>query len=214
MPLQNDDKRRTQINMQSALVNPYLTSQESLQSMSSVPWNGRDGNTNKLLKKREVAPHGDIKKVHKRRRISATESEEEKPGLKPLKLVKAIESGIRAHQVVLSKRYSPWKEYEEVFQIKLDGFNTVATRRSVPCDLVIVKSFVQPTASERVDMLRLVQHRNFIALVDHYILEETSYVALEYVGTSLDHVVSCPAYPTELQLAAILGQVLFEKYLY
>ena len=196
----NGEKRSTQINMRSALISaPKTTGNEKSSPLAA-----------KIEKSGPITPPEDAHKKLKRRRIATEEPNKPyaRQGLQSLTLVQARESGIRPHEVVMTQRGSPWSRYRKVYELKLDGFDTIAVQEDLPCDLVIVKTFTWPKASEQVDMLQRIQHPNFIGLIDHFIFEKLSYVFLEYVDTSLAHVVTSPAYPTELHLAAILGQVI------
>ena len=45
------------------------------------------------------------------------------------------------------------------------------------------------------------------AAIEVFMTQETLYVVLEHLPISLEQMVKSPAYPNELQLAAIVGQV-------
>lgn len=105
------------------------------------------------------------------------------------------------------KYESPWHSLQKVYELKLDGFITVATRKPLPCEVVTVKKFVGPGRDEKLKRLQQTQTQNFQGFLDAFESEGSVYVVLEYVPISLTYMVASPAYPTELQLAAILGQV-------
>jgi len=106
----------------------------------------------------------------------------------------------------MTKYESPWKTLQKVYELKLKDFTTVAARFFSPCELVTVKLFEKP-ADGGLDMLQQIRHENFVTFLESYQFEECSYPILEHVAISLVQIVTSPPYPTELQLAAIIGQV-------
>ena len=147
----------------------------------------------------------------KRLRRTILSSSESSPtaGPKDLKLVKAAEAGVRAHECVTIKHESPWKTYNKVFELKLEEYVIVAVRKDPSCEIVFIKSFNGPDADVKIKMLQRVRHHNFIAFLDAFTFNQTCYAIFEHehIIVSLAQFVSSPAYPTELHLAAVLGQV-------
>jgi hypothetical protein len=70
-----------------------------------------------------------------------------------------------------------------------------------------VKSLAGPDAAEKIDMLQKIRHNNFLIFLDFFNFEGFFYIVFSYVPVFLAQIVVFPAYPTESQLAAILGQV-------
>lgn len=124
-----------------------------------------------------------------------------------LVLPKAVDTGVRPGKYVRTKNESPWQSFQKVYELKLDGFIVVAIRKSPSCELVTVKSFVGSDSDKKVKRLQQTQHQNFVSFLEAFHSEGSVYVVLDYVPISLAHLVTSPAYPTESQLAAILGQV-------
>lgn len=60
---------------------------------------------------------------------------------------------------------------------------------------------------KELEMLQQIRHSNFVAVLESFRDQDGFYAIFEYVSISLDQIVASPPYPTELQLAAILGQV-------
>ena len=102
---------------------------------------------------------------------------------------------------------TPWKIYEKGYDLKLDQFVTVATRKAPLQGKVAIKTFAGRDANRKVDMLYRVCHERFVSLLEVFESDTTWYAVFEHVVTSLTQVVNSPAYPTERQLAAIVGQV-------
>ncbi|KAH8760756.1 kinase-like domain-containing protein [Hyaloscypha finlandica] len=123
-------------------------------------------------------------------------------------MVEAANSGIRPHELVRMKHESPWICFQKDFELKLDVFSTIAIRKDFTRDLVIIKSFSGSDAPKKVHMLQRIRHNNFIAFLDYFMHKQTHYIVLEYIGISLAHFAKSSKYPTEIHLAAILGQIL------
>ena len=56
---------------------------------------------------------------------------------------------------------------------------------------------------------RDIQHENVISALGCLQDKELFYAIHEHLPVTLDHLVACPAYPTEIQLASVLTQVGF-----
>ena len=56
-------------------------------------------------------------------------------------------------------------------------------------------------------MLQQIWHENIVAFLESFRFQECFYTVLQHVPISLVQIVASPPYPTELQLAAIIGQV-------
>ncbi len=194
------DKRKTHMRMDHI---------KTLQSLPSIP------ETKELFTKgqpalREGSRGPDhLSQGSKRRRTGSPEARivETRAGPQNLLLPKAVDAGIRPYAYVKLKYESPWHSLQKVYELKLDGFITVATRKPPSCEVVTVKNFVGPNRDEKLKRLQQTQNQNFQGFLEAFESEGSVYVVLEYVPISLAHMVASPANPTELQLVAILGQV-------
>lgn len=86
----------------------------------------------------------------------------------------------------------------------MNDFVTVATRQASPCEIVVVKTF---ETRSKLDMLQQIRHENFALFLEAFECQECFYAILQHITISLTHIVASPPYPTQSQLAAILGQV-------
>ena len=145
----------------------------------------------------------------KRRRAGSPESDivETRVGSQGLILPKAIDAGVRPHEYVEPKDESPWNSLQKVYELKLDGYIAVAIRKPPSCELVTVKNLNGTDRDEKVKRLQQTQHENFVTFLEAFHFKGSMYTVHDYVPISLAHLVASPAYPTEPQLAAILGQV-------
>ena len=105
------------------------------------------------------------------------------------------------------KHESPWKTYERGYDLKLESFVKVAVRKAPQHGKVAIKEFAGPDGTRKVDMLRRVRHERFVQVLEVFEFEKVYHVVFEHVFVTLREVVRSAAYPTERQLAAILGQV-------
>jgi hypothetical protein len=105
------------------------------------------------------------------------------------------------------KKESPWGIYTKIYNLKLDCWVTVAAAKGPSRKRVAVKSFSEPDSYQKVRMLYQIRHDNFVTVLESFSFEETFYVVLERMAITLDQIVVSPPYPSEQELAAILGQV-------
>ena len=149
----------------------------------------------------------------KRRRTGSPENDivETRAGPQDLILPKAIDADVRPHEYVGPKQESPWQSLQKVYELKLDGFVTVAIRRPPSYELVTVKNFVGSDGHQKVNKLQHTQYQNIVGFLEAFHFAGSIHVVFDYVPISLAHIVASPAYPTEIQLAPILGQVSTHK---
>ena len=138
-------------------------------------------------------------------RLAKRDSTREQPPFE-LQLPKVTAARLRTHGHAEVQDGSPWETLQRVYELRFDMFTTIAIRKASPCDLVTVKA-LRKTECEELEMLQQIRHSNFVALLESFRDQDGLYAIVEYVSISLEQIVASPPYPTELQLAAILGQV-------
>ena len=196
----DSDKRNTRVEMD------YL---KRFQSLSPIP-EPKELFTKGQTAVREVSRSPNhLAKALKRKRMGSPEDDTFNTEAGPLDLIlpQATDAGIRSHEYVGIQNESPWQSLQKVYELKLDGFIYVAIRKSPSCELVTVKNFLGSDKDRKVKRLQQTQHENFVGFLEAFQSDGSVHVILEYIPISLAHIVKSPAYPTELQLAAILGQV-------
>jgi len=122
-------------------------------------------------------------------------------------LPKIAAAGLRAHEYVVTQGGSPRNKFQKRYELKFDRLTTVATRKALPCELVAVKGLPKPDGHTMLEMLQRIRQKNFVALLESFEHQDQFYVIVEHFPVSLAQIATSPPYPTELQLAAILGQV-------
>ena len=103
---------------------------------------------------------------------------------------------------------SPWSFYKKIYGLRLgeDDIVTVAERKGISCDVVAIRRFSGAGTDKQIEMVRLIQHKNFITAHEIYKFDEAYYVIFEHMPLSLQEVAANP-YLNQPKLAAIMGQV-------
>ncbi|KFX95975.1 hypothetical protein V490_03611 [Pseudogymnoascus sp. VKM F-3557] len=161
-----------------------------------------------ISKKRKIVPSQD-REPEQRRDIKASLGKNEtatKSGLKELHVVKAAQSGASVLDRIVQFE-SPWARFCEKFELNLGGYVSIVADRSPPYDIFMVKRLKGSDAVQRVRMLRRVRHQNFHNMVDCFSFEGSHYAVFQHLPVTLDNIVYSPPYPTELELAAALAQI-------
>jgi hypothetical protein len=171
------------------------------------------------LKKRNWASRDDEAPPRKRQFSRDRSDEETGTGLKSLYLPQAVGN-------VRMKDSSPWESLTEEFSLMLNDSVTIASQKNGR--FVAVREFSGPDAYRKVNMLQKIQDKmqniqdnNFIAFLDCFSFEGSCYVVFEHEIDYKEHGITywekfpvtlsqyalIIPYPTEQQLATILGQV-------
>ena len=132
-----------------------------------------------------------------------------KPGLKSLALVQAAKSGFSVLNSTAIKQESPWNYFHENYELNLGGFVSVTSKRVFPYNSFIVRRLKGPDGARKVRLLQTIRHNSFHDMLECFSFEGAYYAVFEHVPISLAHLAKSPPFLSELQLAAILGQVCF-----
>ncbi|OBT40475.1 hypothetical protein VE00_07894 [Pseudogymnoascus sp. WSF 3629] len=131
-----------------------------------------------------------------------------KPGLKSLALVLAAKNGVSVLNSTAIKQESPWNYFHENYELNLGGFVSVTSKRVFPYNSFIVRRLKGPDGARKVRLLQTIRHNSFHDMLECFSFEGAYYAVFEHVPISLAHLAKSPPFLSELQLAAILGQVL------
>ena len=164
--------------------------------------------TSLASKKRKVMASQDHEPEERRDIEPSPESRETatKSGLRDLQLVKATQSGTSVLNCKVQYE-SPWHRFCEKFELNLDGYVSIVADQSPPYDIFMVKCLKGPDAVPKVRMLQRVRHQSFHSMVDCFSFEGSHYAVFQHHPVTLANIVYSPPYPTERELAAVLGQV-------
>uniref|UniRef100_A0A093X7M4 Serine/threonine-protein kinase ste20 n=1 Tax=Talaromyces marneffei PM1 TaxID=1077442 RepID=A0A093X7M4_TALMA len=103
---------------------------------------------------------------------------------------------------------SPWDLYEKVFTCDLAGDTAIVVSRRAPSEILTLRSYTGDTGVKMLLCFSHLQHENVLPAREYYCQEGSMYALCEDLPITLEDVVTCDAFPSEAQLAAILGQVL------
>jgi hypothetical protein len=110
-------------------------------------------------------------------------------------------------ETVLMKSSSPWDYYVKIYSLRLGEHDpvTVAEKKGDSFDLVSV-SRCQGLSEDQLELLRLIQHPNFVTVKEVYHEQDGWHIVAEHISRSLQEAVGNP-FLDSLKLAAIMGQV-------
>jgi hypothetical protein len=108
---------------------------------------------------------------------------------------------------------APWQKYEKIYDLELGGPVAVAVRRARPRYLVHVRAFSTEATPAALHLFCCFQHRHIVAPLEAFTTDAGLHIVLEHMPVSLQRIVDSPAYPDEGQLAAILAQVGFHRFI-
>ncbi|KAH9204389.1 hypothetical protein DL95DRAFT_319546 [Leptodontidium sp. 2 PMI_412] len=138
---------------------------------------------------------------HSKGNTSATSTVTAKPAPHSQALVPTAEA-IGTPDTILE---SPWDHYRQVFELSLGSFVIVVSEKATPHDLFTIKRFQD---ADEVRMLQSLGHRNLHQMLECFRLNDSYFAVFGYDPISLAHIACSPPFLTELQLAAIVGQIL------
>ncbi|KAH8799662.1 kinase-like domain-containing protein [Xylogone sp. PMI_703] len=194
----NPDKRLTQLSF------------NKLREYELHPHSGNDAKWADDHSDRTVARQN-ITKQQSRERASSSKTDaiDTSTGMARLRLVEAVNSGVRARGYVMTKEGSPWRNYKRIYQLRLGVGDhvTIAEHKSHPFDLVTMRCFSGPRVGEKLDMLQQIQHPNFVSAFEAFRFEQSLYIVFEHMPISLHYIAGNP-YINKLRLASVLGQIL------
>ncbi|KAH7379655.1 kinase-like domain-containing protein [Cadophora sp. MPI-SDFR-AT-0126] len=138
---------------------------------------------------------------HSKGNTSATSTVTDKPAPHSQALVPTAEAVIGTPDTILE---SPWDHYRQVFELSLGTFVAVVSEKATH-DLFTMKRF---QGADEVRMLQSLGHRNLHQMLECFRLNDAYFAVFGYDPISLAHIACSPPFLTELQLAAIVGQIL------
>ncbi|OJD10500.1 hypothetical protein AJ78_08507 [Emergomyces pasteurianus Ep9510] len=128
--------------------------------------------------------------------------------IKDLALGEASTSGKSLQDTFIVRHESPWETFLKVYACELAGPFDVAIPRVRPRRLVAIRTFRGPDADRTLLRFKELYHPNILCSRECFLHDGSVFVLHDDVPISLDHLVACEAYPNEIELAAILAQIL------
>lgn len=104
---------------------------------------------------------------------------------------------------------SPWEIYRKKYEIDLAGWNAVCQTQPPTPKLFGVRILRGPDRKEQVQLLRRLYHEHLLETYEVFVDTDFCYTVSENVEISLDEIVAAPVLPNEIELAAIVCQVIY-----
>jgi hypothetical protein len=112
-----------------------------------------------------------------------------------------------AAQPLSIKRESPWRTLKDLFTCDLAGPVSVAVDDKNPSKVIAVRAFSKKKADTWLQVLEQTRHPNVISARQIFKDHGMTYFIVDDLPLTLEHLVACDVFPSELQLASILVQV-------
>jgi hypothetical protein len=101
----------------------------------------------------------------------------------------------------------PWGVLKDLFTCDLAGPVSVAVNDKDPSKVIAVRAFSKKKADTWLQVLQRTQHHNVISATEIFKDHGMTYFIINDLPLTLEHLVACDIFPSELQLASILVQV-------
>jgi hypothetical protein len=114
---------------------------------------------------------------------------------------------IGAEKSQVSKE-TPWKSYKKDHDDVLGGPVAVVYKVAEPENLFSMRTFLASGAKEKLSMIQEIKHENFLRIHEIFEFANMIYIVSERMEISLYTIVRAPRHPEEIQVAAIVFQVI------
>ncbi len=122
--------------------------------------------------------------------------------------ISSIRFWVAGRRAIPSYNWCPWDFYESFVSFTA-GLHLV--QRNDGTDVRVITSYTITRDSNGSDSngssILEIQHPNFIDIYEVYHFEDQIFLISEYVDFSLDDLLQCSIYPTEIEIACIISQV-------
>ncbi|KAB8213605.1 hypothetical protein BDV33DRAFT_229105 [Aspergillus novoparasiticus] len=108
-------------------------------------------------------------------------------------------------------RGSPWDTLKDLFTCDLAGPVSIAFHEKGPSRVIAVHAFSKKKAEAWLQVLQQTHHPNVISANEIFKDHGTTYFTVDDLPLTLEHLVACDIFPSELQLASILAQHCIER---
>ncbi|KAL5333672.1 hypothetical protein BJX70DRAFT_49240 [Aspergillus crustosus] len=110
----------------------------------------------------------------------------------------------QAAQSPVIQRGSPWDALKDLFTCDLAGPVSVAVHEKDPSMVIAVRAFSKENANIWLQVLQQTQHPNVISAREIFKDHGMTYFIVDDLPLTLEHLVACDIFPSEVQLASIL----------
>jgi serine/threonine protein kinase len=109
---------------------------------------------------------------------------------------------------VIIKDESPWDTYVKEFDCDLAGDVAIVVHCTCPSKAFALRTFPREVADRTLRRFDQLQHENVMFVNEWFRVGDAMYALSEDLPLTLEHLVVCDKYLSEIQLASILAQVL------
>lgn len=120
----------------------------------------------------------------------------------------------KMNPTLLIRYESPWNTYKKEFTCDVAGDTAIVVRRWSPSETFALRLYTGDTGVKMLHCFSHLQHENVLSAREYYCQEGSVYALCEDLPITLENVVTCVAFASEAQLAAILGQVVLPVFIY
>ncbi|KAB8266461.1 hypothetical protein BDV30DRAFT_232438 [Aspergillus minisclerotigenes] len=117
----------------------------------------------------------------------------------------------QAAQSPVIRRGSPWDKLKDLFTCDLAGPVSIAVYEKDPSTVIAVRAFSKKKADIWLQVLQQIHHPNVISANEIFKDHGMTYFIVDDLPLTLEHLVACDIFPSELQLASILAQHCIER---
>lgn len=128
--------------------------------------------------------------------------------VKHLVLPILIRHGKSLDTALVVREESPWNTYMKIYECDLGAPLDIASPLHSPTRLVAIKTVQTDDIQQTLRFLEDMQHPNILSTQECFVDQGTVSILYNDIQISLDHLAACEAYLLEVQLAAVLAQVI------
>ncbi|KAJ5142474.1 uncharacterized protein N7515_001261 [Penicillium bovifimosum] len=103
---------------------------------------------------------------------------------------------------------SPWDTFKPYYECDLAGNVSVCIRSSGNRAARAIRRYPNEDADRILGILRSISHKNVASVRECFRTSDSLYTLSKFDPLTLDHVVACVAFPDQVELAAIMSQIL------
>lgn len=130
-------------------------------------------------------------------------------GTRDLLLKKIVDSGESTAKALNIRNESPWCKFNKIYTCELAGEAIVAEERVLPSAIFTIRKFPRRDKEDIVRIFSTIQHENLTSSQRYFFDVDFLYVIFEHQPITLNNLVACMKWPSQIQLASIVGQVSF-----
>jgi hypothetical protein len=161
----------------------------------------------RVIEKPASESKGTGKLVRKKRKIEAPRSANQ---LTPPPLPLEVRARTAAESLDAIPRFesSVWSQYTQMHELEMGGTVNIAEKKGPLSSRVLIRRTSNMGLDNKIRLLTQLHQRPYFLETTGVFLSDTVVdIVCEYMDLSLEHILGVPRFPTEKEVAAIVGQV-------